>query len=65
MGVINQEAGTNIYILLCIKKIIDKVLLYGTGKYTQCFVTNYNGKEPEKRMHTHRHTYTYIYYIYV
>ena len=38
MGVINQEAGINTYILLHIKEITDKVLLYSTGNYTQYFV---------------------------
>ena len=61
MGVINQEAGINTYILLHIKEITDKVLLYSTGNYTQYFVITYKGKEPEKGIHTRRHTYTYIY----
>ena len=64
MGVINQEAGINMCILLRIKEITDKVLLYSTGNYTQYFVITYEGKVPEKRIHTHKHTYTYI-YIYV
>ena len=47
MGVINQEAGINTYILLHIKEITDKVLLYSTGNYTQYFVITYKGKETE------------------
>ena len=49
MGVINQEAGINMCILLCIKEITDKVLLYSTGNYTQYFVISYKGKESEKK----------------
>ena len=47
MGVINQEAGINTYILLHIKEITDKVLLYSTGNYTQYFIIAYKGKESE------------------
>ena len=48
MGVINQEAGINMCILLRIKEITDKVLLYSTGNYTQYFEITYKGKESEK-----------------
>ena len=34
-GGINQELGVNIHILLYIKSITNKDLLYSTGNYTQ------------------------------
>ena len=50
-GWINQEFGINIYILLYIKQITNKDLLYSTGNYTQYFVINYKRKESEKNMY--------------
>ena len=47
-GVINQEAGINMYTLLYIKSVSNKDLLYGTGKSTQYFVITCMGKESEK-----------------
>ena len=47
-GGINQEFGINIYTLLYIKQIINRDLLYSTGKSTQYFVITYMGKESEK-----------------
>ena len=40
--------GINRFKLFCIGLINNKVLLYGTGNYTQYPVINYNGKEYEK-----------------
>ena len=57
-GGINQEVGIDTYTLLYVKQVINKDLLYSTGKYTQYFVITYKGKESEKE-------YIYIYiYIY-
>ena len=47
-GGINSEFGINIYTLLYIKQIINKDLLYSTGKSTQYSVITYMGKESEK-----------------
>ena len=48
VGAINQEFGTNIYILLYIythtHTINNKDLLYSIGNYIQYFVITYNGK---------------------
>ena len=44
----------NRYILLHIKWINNKDLLYSTGNYTQYLVITYDGKESEKE-------YTYMY----
>ena len=60
---INQESEINIYILLYIKQINNKDLLYSTGNYIQCLTITYNGEESEKEC---IHTYTYLQiYIYV
>ena len=45
---IKLEFGINRYILLYIKEINNKDLLYSTGNYIQYLVITYNGKEPEK-----------------
>ena len=45
---IKLEFGINRYILLYIKEINNKDLLYSTGNYIQSLVITYNGKEPEK-----------------
>ena len=47
-GKINWETGIDIYILLCIKQITDKDLLYSTGNSTQYYVMAYMGKEFNK-----------------
>ena len=47
-GGINQEVGINMNILLYIKQIINKDLLYNTGNCTQYSVIIYMGKEYEK-----------------
>ena len=39
-GMMNEEVGINIYILLYIKEGTNKNLLYSTENYTQCFVNN-------------------------
>ena len=54
---INQEFGINIYILLYIKWINNKDLLYSTGNYTQYLIITYNGNESEKEYNV----YMYIY----
>ena len=41
----NEDVGINIYILLYIKEITNKNLLYSTENYIQCFVITYKGKE--------------------
>ena len=48
-GGINQEIGSNIYMVLYIKQIANKDLLYSTGNYTQYFVITYKRKESEKK----------------
>ena len=35
----DREFGINIYKLLYLKRIANKVLLYGTGDSSQCYVT--------------------------
>ena len=47
-GEINQEFGISTYILLYIKWITNKDLLYSTGKSTQYSVMTYMGKESKK-----------------
>ena len=47
-GGINQEIGIHIYILLYVKQILNKDLLYSTGNSTQYSVITYMGKESEK-----------------
>ena len=39
-----DKFGISRYILLCIKQINNKVLLYSAGNYIQYLVINYNGK---------------------
>ena len=41
---VNQESGVNIYTLLYIKQITNKVLLYSTENYAQYFTITYKGK---------------------
>ena len=55
-GGINWEIGIDIYILLYIKWIINKDLLYSTGNSTQYSVMNYMGKESKKEW-----IYVYVY----
>ena len=43
------------YILLCIKQIINKDLLYNTGNSTQYSVITYMGKKSEKEWIIHIH----------
>ena len=50
-GGIDWEFGINWYTLPYIKQIKNKGLLYRTGKYIQCLVITYNGKESEKNIH--------------
>ena len=49
-GGMNWEIGIDIYMLLYIKQIINKVLLYSTGNYIQYLIINYNGKQSEKEI---------------
>ena len=42
---ISQKFGINTFTLLYIKKINDKILLYGTGENIQYLVISYNGKK--------------------
>ena len=37
------EIGINTYMLLCIKQITNKNLLYSTGNHTQCSVVTKRG----------------------
>ena len=46
-GGINQEFGIDIYTLLYMEGINNKVLLYSTGNYIQYLAISYNGKEHE------------------
>ena len=48
------------YILLYIKQIASKDLLYSTGNYIQYFVINHNGKESEKGIYIYISIYTCI-----
>ena len=45
---INEEFEIKRYTLLYIIQIINKDLLYSTGKHIQYFVIAYNGKEYEE-----------------
>ena len=51
-GGINQELGMNINIILNIRQITNKDLLYVTGTSTQYSVINFKRKESKKRMNT-------------
>ena len=53
---ITQELRINTHILLYIRQITNKDLLYSTGNSTQYFVITYMGKESEKMK-----KYIYIY----
>ena len=44
-GWIDWEFGIDLYILLYIKQVNNKDLLYNIGNYTQYLVITYNGKE--------------------
>ena len=44
----NQEIGINTYILLYMKYITNKNILYSTGKYTQYFIITNKEKESEE-----------------
>ena len=55
VGGINQEFGTNRYILLYVTQVNKKDLVYCTGDYIQYLVITYSGKESEKE-----HMYMYI-----
>ena len=59
-GDINQEFGISRDILLYIKQVNNKDLLYSTGNYTQYLVITYNGKESEKE-YIYIRIYIYIY----
>ena len=41
----NEKFGVKIYTVLYIKQIINKDLLYSTGKYTQYLVITYKERE--------------------
>ena len=58
-GEINQDFGVNRYILLYMKQINNKNLVYSTGYYIQYLVITYNGKESEK-VYTYMYIYMYI-----
>ena len=58
-GGINWEVGIDIYILLYIKYITNKDILYSTGNYTQYFVITYKGNKSEKEF-----IYIFIFSIY-
>ena len=45
---INQEFGINIYTLLFVKQINNKVLLYSTGNYIEYPIIICNGNEYDK-----------------
>ena len=71
-GGINYKVGINIYTLLYVKYITNKVLLYSTGNYTQYFVITCKGRESEEEwiytslslslsIYIHTHIYIYIY----
>ena len=47
-GGINWETGTDIYMLLYVKQITYKDLLYGTGNSTQYSAMTYMGKKSER-----------------
>ena len=51
-GEINQESGINRYILLYIKYINNKDLLYSTGNYFNILII-YNVKESENNISTY------------
>ena len=44
-GGIVREFGMDIYMLLCLKWITNKDLLYGTWSSAQCYVASWIGKE--------------------
>ena len=44
-GGINGEIGFDIYLLICIKYVINKESLCNTGNHTQYFTMVYMGKE--------------------
>jgi len=48
----NWEAGINIYILLYIKYITNKDLLYDTGNYIQYFLITFKGRLLESLCYT-------------
>ena len=50
---INQELGINTHAQICIKKKINKDLMYSTGNSTQYYVIIYTGKESEKNKYTY------------
>ena len=49
-GGISWEYGINRYMLLYIKQMNNKDLLYSIGNYTQYLIINYNGEEFLKRI---------------
>ena len=54
-GGINWEIEIDIYILLYIKQITNKDLLYSTGNLTQYSVMTYMGKNLKKRGYMYMH----------
>ena len=55
-GLVNEEHGINICMLLYIKQGSNKDLLHSTGNYTEYFIITYKGKIMKKE-----YTYAYIY----
>ena len=64
-GEINQEFGIKIYIILYIKQIINKDLMYITGNYAQYLAITYNGKDIKKDIYTIHICNIYDSYIYI
>ena len=55
-GEADRDSGIDMYILLYLKWITNKDLLYSTGNYTPYFVLTYKGKESEYIcIYTHTH----------
>ena len=51
--------GIDIYTLLYMERMVNRVLRYSTGNSTQYSIITYIGKESEKNGHVY--TYIYIY----
>ena len=63
---INKELVMKIYVIIYVKQINNKSLLYSIQCYTQFLVIIYKGNESEKKytcmyicIHTHTHTHTH------
>ena len=55
----NLGDGINRYILLFIKQINNKDLLYSTENYIQYLIITYNEKNLKKNRYTYTHIYTH------